>query len=383
MTTAQKNTSILTPLLRFFVVAFFITAAYQSHASQTTEFVTHAVKTGEHVISIMRKFGFEQSEREAALRMEPTLASLVLTLDSVYLVANAKPEISLRFYDERRTQAWTVTKNSTGIQVKKEQPRFRVDQESFSGLIRGSLFQAINRETGSNWVASRFMDAYQLQMDLNRIPRGSQFKLTVEKMYDGNAFIGFGEVVETFLDTAGQELRKIFVRDEDGDGGIFFANDDLNDERPLYSPVNYVRVSSHFQPRRRHPVTRRLQPHNGIDFELEDGAPILSAQEGVVLRKGRQKASGLFVVIQHANGFETSYNHLSEIDSKLEIGATVPAGQRVGAAGCTGYCTKTHLHFAVKKKGRWVNPIKYVKSFPATYEQLLLTKLDEKKTPTR
>lgn len=368
---------IMTPLLRFFVVALFMTAAYQSHASQTTGFVTQAVKTGEHVISIMRKYGFEQAEREAVLRLDPGLAGLTLTLDSIYLVSQSKPEVALRFYDERRTNSWTVTKTPTGeVQVKKAQPRFRVDQESFSGSVRGSLFQAINRQTGSNWVASRFLDAYQLQMDLNRIPRGSQFRLTVEKMYDGEAFVGFGEVVETFLDTAGQSLRKIFVRDGDEDGGIFFAREDLDNDRPLYSPVNYVRVSSHFQPRRRHPITRRLQPHNGIDFELEEGAPILAPREGVVLRTGRQKASGLFVVVAHDGGYETSYNHLSNIDESITAGSPVKAGQRLGAAGCTGYCTKTHLHFAVRKNGRWVDPAKHLKPFPATYEKLLLTKLD-------
>lgn len=358
-----------------------MSAAYQSHASQTTGFVTQAVKTGEHVISILRKHGFEAAEREAVLKLDPGLAGLTLTLDSIYLVSQSKPQVALRFYDERRTQSWTVTKSEEGgVQVKKAQPQFRVDQESFSGSIRGSLFQAINRETGSNWVASRFIDAYQLQMDLNRIPRGSQFRLTVEKMYDGEAFVGFGEVVETFLGTAGRNLRKIFVRDGDDDGGVFFASEDLDDERPLYSPVNYVRVSSHFQPRRRHPITRRLQPHNGIDFELEEGAPILAPREGIVLRTGRQKASGLFVVVGHDDDFETSYNHLSKIDDAIAAGAVLKAGQRLGSAGCTGYCTKTHLHFAVRKNGRWVDPVKYLKPYPATYEKLLLTKLDHAKS---
>lgn len=358
------------PLLHLFLIAL-IWGAYQTNALATTAFVSKSVKTGDHVIAIMRKHGFEPAEREAALRQEPALMHLLLHLDSVYLVAQSARETSLRFYDERRTRAWTITRNSGGVSVREEQPEFKVERESFSGAIQGSIYQSINRSTGSSWVATRFMDAYRLQLDLNRIPRGSSYRLTVERMYDDGVFVGFGEVLDALLDTTEQRIRKIFVRHEDWDGGVFVAKSDLQDDRPFYSPVAYMRVSSMFQPRRRHPVTKRIQAHNGVDFELEEGAPIFAPRGGVVLRKGKQRAAGLYVVISHAGGYETAYNHLSEIEPGLEIGASVLAGQKIGGAGCTGYCTKTHLHFAMKKNGRWIDPAKYIRSYPAPFNRVV------------
>jgi murein DD-endopeptidase MepM/ murein hydrolase activator NlpD len=79
---------------------------------------------------------------------------------------------------------------------------------------------------------------------------------------------------------------------------------------------------------------------------------------------GRNRAAGNFIVISHKNGLESYYNHLQTHQSGLRAGDAIKTGQKIGANGCTGYCTKPHLHFALKKQGRFIDPIRLVRSYP-------------------
>jgi murein DD-endopeptidase MepM/ murein hydrolase activator NlpD len=222
----------------------------------------------------------------------------------------------------------------------------------------------------SNWIASRFLDAYVFDMENSRdVSRGAAFSLMFERLYEGGQFIKYGEVLETSLQLDGNIVKKRFVRNNNA--GIFFSSKDLLEQRPFYAPVAYIKVASRFKPNRMHPITKRLQPHLGIDFELPVGDPVFAPRLGTVVRYGHNRAAGNYIVLLHNNGMETSYNHLNRIDRRIRQGLRVNAGEKIGEVGCTGYCTRAHLHFAVKKKGRMVDPVKYIKSYPSQMQQVL------------
>ena len=91
--------------------------------------------------------------------------------------------------------------------------------------------------------------------------------------------------------------------------------------------------------------------HNGIDFGIKVGTPILAASAGVVLGTGDTDAScagvsyGKWVLIKHSNGLTTLYAHLSLI--QVTKGEMVTSRQKIGLSGNTGYSTGPHLHFTV------------------------------------
>ena len=84
---------------------------------------------------------------------------------------------------------------------------------------------------------------------------------------------------------------------------------------------------------------------------------------------GRNKASGQFVVLSHPNGYATEYVHLSEIDKAINVGARIRTGQKLGAIGCTGYCTRPHLHFGVQKDGEHIDPVRLLKPYTQRQEE--------------
>ena len=95
--------------------------------------------------------------------------------------------------------------------------------------------------------------------------------------------------------------------------------------------------------------------HEGIDIARPSGFNIKAADNGVVIAAGWDGTYGKRVIIDHQNGYQTTYAHLSSIS--VESGEVVPQGSKIGVMGSTGRSTGTHLHFEVKKNGATINPL--------------------------
>lgn len=83
----------------------------------------------------------------------------------------------------------------------------------------------------------------------------------------------------------------------------------------------------------------------------------MAVANGKVTVSGRYGGAGTAVVIQHTNGMETQYFHLSGIAKGVGRGTKVKQGQVIGYVGKTGYATAPHLHFGMKIRGKYVNPM--------------------------
>lgn len=118
-------------------------------------------------------------------------------------------------------------------------------------------------------------------------------------------------------------------------------------------PVRGV-LSSGFGPRI-HPISGEPDFHEGIDIEVPEGTDVYAACAGKVLAAGRHSGYGLYIVLQHSNGYRTLYGHLSEIG--VYRGQFVEGGQVIGRSGNTGNSTGPHLHFEILQYGRPLNPL--------------------------
>ena len=124
--------------------------------------------------------------------------------------------------------------------------------------------------------------------------------------------------------------------------------------RIFIDPVNNARITSRYG-HRRNPFNRyRRNFHAGIDIAGSVGKPIRASADGVVEFSGRNGGYGNTVIINHNNGYQTIYAHCADLT--VEQGETIRKGQVIGAIGRTGTATGSHLHFAVKFKGRFINP---------------------------
>jgi len=118
------------------------------------------------------------------------------------------------------------------------------------------------------------------------------------------------------------------------------------------------RISSKFG-MRIHPIRKVWSMHTGIDIAARRGRLIRAAYSGKVIKSGWMGGYGKIVIIKHRNGYQTRYAHCSKL--LVKKGQYVKVGQKIAKIGATGSATGPHVHFEVRKNGKPVNPIKYLK----------------------
>ena len=118
------------------------------------------------------------------------------------------------------------------------------------------------------------------------------------------------------------------------------------------------RLTSKFGPRK-DPFTGVASNHTGIDMACPTGTPIRAAMSGTVVYAGWSNIFGNYIIINHGNGYQTLYGHMSKITAKK--GQVVDQSTKIGLVGSTGYSTGPHLHFTVYKNGKLVDPLTLLK----------------------
>jgi len=130
-------------------------------------------------------------------------------------------------------------------------------------------------------------------------------------------------------------------------------------EQPFVMPlVGHSRVSSGFGWRNISVNGNRF--HGGIDFPAASGTPVLAARDGVVVRAGWWGTYGYAVALDHGDGGQTRYAHLSSY--RVAVGDVLRQGDVLGAVGSTGASTGPHLHFELRFDERAVDPTPYLES---------------------
>jgi len=130
---------------------------------------------------------------------------------------------------------------------------------------------------------------------------------------------------------------------------------EIANTKPLVYPIVSPRISSNFG-KRKHPISKAIRHHQGIDLAVPKGAHVRAVQKGQVVWAGSYKGYGKLITIKHGDQTFSLYGHLSEIN--VETGQLVPAGKMIGRVGSTGNSTGNHLHFEWRLAGKAINPKK-------------------------
>ena len=117
-----------------------------------------------------------------------------------------------------------------------------------------------------------------------------------------------------------------------------------------------VVISSQFNPSRRHPVTGKVRPHNGTDFAVRVGTPVISPADGVVEIAKYSRSAGYYIIIRHRGSYSTVYMHLSKL--LVKPGQRVRIGQTIARSGNTGISTGPHLHYELRRNNRPINAMR-------------------------
>mgnify|MGYP002852233536 CR=1 FL=1 len=173
----------------------------------------------------------------------------------------------------------------------------------------------------------------------------TKYNVSVEDILDVNDLTSEVIVVGDKLFIPGAKLDSVTLQKAMGE--VF-----------VYPITTSWRLSSRFG-KRADPFTGVASNHTGIDMACPTGTPIRAAKSGKVAYTGYSSVFGNYVIITHADGYQTLYGHMSKILCKK--GQSVTQSTKIGLVGSTGYSTGPHLHFTVYKNGKLVDPLTLLK----------------------
>lgn len=224
--------------------------------------------------------------------------------------------------------------------------------------INSSLWNDMRDAGVSPLLIISLSDIYAWTIDFFGLQKGDRFRVLYdEKMCDGEV-LAVDTVRYAIFSHGGEELPMIMF--DQKDGGNIWWNEKGESMRKAFlkAPLQYSRVSSGFSYARRHPVTRKVQPHTGVDYAAPKGTPVMTIGDGVVTSVKYEGAGGNTVRIRHNSVYSTAYLHLSKYAKGLKAGQRVRQGEVIGYVGSTGRSTGPHLDFRVWKNGTPINPLK-------------------------
>lgn len=222
------------------------------------------------------------------------------------------------------------------------------------GVINSSLFLAAGKAGLSDAMIMKLANIFGWDIDfVLDIRQGDRFMLVYEKLFSEGEFLRDGNILAATFINQGERFQAIYFKH--GEISAHFAPDGRNMRKAfLRAPLNFSYISSSFNPRRMHPVLKRILPHNGIDYHAPRGTPVYAAGDGTVIRSDYSRANGHHVFIKHANSIQTKYLHFTS--RSVKKGQRVSQGQTIGYVGSTGLATGPHLHYEFVVNGVHRNP---------------------------
>jgi murein DD-endopeptidase MepM/ murein hydrolase activator NlpD len=250
-----------------------------------------------------------------------------------------------------------VTREADGFSSDILENPLEVRTRTATASIQNSLFQAAADAQLSDRVAFDLAEIFQYDIDfVLDIQPGDRFSVVYEEILQDGMPLRDGNILAAKFINDGHEYRA--VRYVDGQGrGQYFAPDGKSLRKAfIRAPVQFSRISSRFNPSRRHPVLNRIRAHRGVDYAAPVGTPVRAAGEGRVRFVGKQGGYGNVIELEHGSGVVTVYGHLSRFAANLRRGQHVALAQVIGRVGMTGLATGPHLHYEYRIRGVHKNP---------------------------
>ena len=226
------------------------------------------------------------------------------------------------------------------------------------GEINSSLWIAIEEQKLSPKIAAELSTIYAWTIDFFKIQKGDGFKVYYENKYIDGDYIGIGRILASEFTHNGQKFYAFYYKENENYGEYFDQNGKTLRKAFLKAPVDYKRISSKYNRRRKHPVTGRWKGHFGTDYAADRGTPIWTTANGTIVAASYTKNNGNYVKVRHNGTYTTQYLHMSKIKPGIKKGVYVKQGDIIGYVGSTGLATGPHVCYRFWKNGRQVDPYK-------------------------
>lgn len=316
------------------------------------------VRRGDTLERLFRRVGLDLNDLTAILKLGPAREYLRLLKpgDEIRVHHDGSSLVELsRKIDVFNTLS--VIRSAAGFDARITAVDYQTEQARTTARIRSSLFDAAGQAGITDGtimkLASIFASDIDFVLDLRE---GDQFTLVYEEMWHGGEKLAEGEILAAEFINQGKVHRAVRYQSTDGRSNYYTPEGKSLRRAFVRVPLAFSRVSSNFNPRRRHPILNTIRGHNGVDYAAPSGTPVHAPADGKVIFRGYKGGYGNTIILQHPGGISTLYGHLSGYAPTLRIGQVINQGSTIGFVGATGLATGPHLHYEYRINDRPVNP---------------------------
>lgn len=229
-------------------------------------------------------------------------------------------------------------------------------QQRFATATINSSFYNAGIDAGlPDGVIMELAGVFEYDIDFAlEIRKGDSFSVLYQEKYIDGEKVGYGDILSAEFSNQGDQYAAVQYTDEKGRTAYYTPEGKALRKSFLRAPLKFNYVSSNFNPRRFHPIQKRVKPHRGVDYRAATGTPVRASGDGRVIRSQYDKYNGHHVFVQHGNNIVTKYLHFSK--RKVKKGQRVKQGQIIGYVGSTGMSQAPHLHYEFVVNGVHRNP---------------------------
>lgn len=320
----------------------------------------YTIQAGDSLSSIFLKFklGFTELHQIVHENKFGLNFARITPGKSLVIKTDDKGNLEQLIYKRNIVETLIATRSNQGFSVELLTKDIEKRLSSTQVSITTSLFIDGKNAGLSDKLIMQIADIFAWDVDFAlSLRNGDQFTAVYETEYIDGVEINTGNIIAAEFINRGKAYTAVRFEDPKGKANYYTPDGKSMRKAFLRSPVDFARISSRFNLRRRHPVLNRIRAHKGVDYAAKTGTPIKTTGNGKIIFRGHKGGYGRVIIVQHGQRYSTLYAHLSKYRGGLKKGSKVRQGQVIGYVGKSGLATGPHLHYEFRINGAHRNPL--------------------------
>ena len=276
--------------------------------------------------------------------------------DEMYISKSENNLLVKRFDEDFYIDVLTIADGEYDFDKKRDNLERIVQFREFN--ITESLYASGKKAQVPNSVLGDLIYIFGWDIDYAYdIRNGDEVKILYEDIYSNGRLVSHGDILAAEFTNKGEEL--FVIRFTQRGRKDYYTTDSSNIRKAfLRTPIEFARISSHYNPNRKHPILNTIKAHKGTDYAARTGTAVNVTGDGVIKEAKFSNSYGNYIDVMHYNKYMTRYAHLNGFAKGIRKGAKVEQGQTIGYVGSTGLATGPHLHYEFHINGKHTDPVK-------------------------
>jgi len=329
--------------------------------TNTLRLHTETVKSGDSLSIIFNRAGLADTVLYRFMRAHPDTKQLTQLYPGQNFTFSIDKDNSLASleFQKNRLDSIQFIRSEDGYEVKSHNLVPDTHRAYREAVITDSLFLAGRKAGLDQSLIMEIANIFGWDVDFALdIRKNDAFKVLFEEQFLNGEKYKNGPILAVEFTNQGNTYRAVRYTNAEGVSNYYTPEGKSMRKAFLRTPVDFARISSHFNLSRKHPILNTIRAHKGTDYAAPRGTPIKAAGDGKVIFAGNKNGYGKTVIIQHGQTYKTLYAHMNKYGKGIKRGARVKQSQIIGSVGSTGLATGPHLHYEFYVNGAVRNPVR-------------------------